>query len=51
MGKTRPKNIIIKELIGVNRLNEPVSLGIPFEKGLLHDPGALCLYDNNDKEM
>ena len=48
MEKTRSKNILIKELIAVNRLNEPVSFGIPFGKGILQDSNTLCLYDNND---
>ena len=48
MGKTRSINILIKELMGVNRLNEPVSFGIPFEKGLFHNPNVLCLHDEND---
>ncbi|MBU4259948.1 MAG: hypothetical protein KKI12_00250 [Proteobacteria bacterium] len=37
--------IIIEETAGIDRTNEPVTVGIPFPKGLLTDTSGLCIVD------
>jgi len=38
--------IIIKETAGINRFNEPVTVGVPFPKGLLKEESSLRLHDS-----
>jgi len=38
-------NIIIEETAGIDRTNEPVTVGIPFPKGMLKDTSVLGLMD------
>ncbi len=38
--------IIIEEIAGINRYNEPVIVGIPFPRGLLKDVSSLRLHDS-----
>ena len=40
-----PVPIIIEEYAGIDRTNEPVTVGIPFPKGLLTDASVLSLID------
>jgi len=40
--------IIIEEYAGIDRINEPVTVGIPFPKGLLRDSSKLSLIDPDD---
>jgi len=37
--------IIIEEISGINRTNEPVSVGIPFPEGVLRETSGLVLHD------
>jgi hypothetical protein len=47
----KPVNIIITEPAGITRINEPVTMGIPFKKGILNDPSLLSIFDENDKPV
>ncbi|MCP4671239.1 MAG: hypothetical protein GY857_08025 [Desulfobacula sp.] len=37
--------LTIKEVAGVDRLNDIVSSGVPFPQGLIHDPDKLAVYN------
>jgi hypothetical protein len=37
--------LTVKEQIGVTRVNEPVTAGIPFPQGMVFDPSCLTLWD------
>lgn len=43
--------IIIEEYAGIDRVNEPVSVGIPFPKGLIKDTSRLVLLDPDDGSL
>ncbi len=45
MSNTIP--IIIEETFGIDRINEPVTVGIPFPKGFLKNASELCLIDTD----
>lgn len=43
--------IIVKETSGITRKNEPVTVGIPFPKGLVKNPEQLCLLSEYQKSI
>ncbi len=49
MSNTIP--IIIEETSGINRYNEPVTVGIPFPKGLLREESSLRLHDTRKGDL
>jgi len=44
-------SIIIREESGINRVNEPVTLGMPFPRGLLLEPDRLALIDQQNDPL
>lgn len=51
MNRKERVEIIIEETLGVNRVGEPVTVGVPFPKGLLSDKDRLYLFDTEDKPL
>ncbi|MCM8787663.1 MAG: hypothetical protein NC935_06370 [Candidatus Omnitrophica bacterium] len=47
MGASYKIPIILDELSGINRIDEPVTGGIPIKKGLLFDTKNICLINQN----
>ena len=45
VGKFKEKGIIFRETLGIDRVNEPISFGIPFKKGELRDTDSISLVD------
>jgi hypothetical protein len=43
--------LIIKETYGIERMQEPVSIGIPFPKGKIDDRSLLCILDEYDRSV
>jgi hypothetical protein len=43
--------LVIEELAGINRLNEPVTVGIPFPQGVLSDVGNLIIIDSTGNRI
>ena len=41
----------IREQSGVRRIQEPITMGIPFPKGLVSDSSALAMYTENDEAI
>lgn len=43
--------LLLEERRGVKRINEPVTVGLPFSQGSLTDAGALTLWDDAGREL
>jgi YetA-like protein len=43
--------LIVEETTGCNRVNEPVSAGIPFPQGTIFEPSQLSLWDKDAKRL
>ena len=43
--------ITIKERDGINRVKEPVSIGIPFSKGILYNTDLIYVVDNKENRI
>jgi hypothetical protein len=43
--------IIIEEYAGIERIDEPVMIGIPFPKGMLRSPASLQLAEATDEQI
>lgn len=51
MDNNKKIKLIIEENSGITRIKEPVTVGIPFPRGLLIEKGELSLVDANDKPI
>ncbi|RLC21989.1 MAG: hypothetical protein DRI57_01000 [Deltaproteobacteria bacterium] len=49
--KTLLTTITTRETQGTDRKNEPVTIGIPFPEGLVHNPSDLILRDQGDNNL
>jgi len=48
-GKMRPVQILFEETLGLERINEPVTIGVPFPRGVLFRETALVLQDSHSE--
>src|SRR5262245_45096086 len=44
-------SLILEESVGLQRVSEPVTVGLPFRQGMVFDPSSLTLWDVNNHEF
>ena len=49
--RVSPIDIVLEEASGIPRICEPVTMGVPFAKGILRDPSSLSLLDEEDHQI
>lgn len=51
MDKKESVKLVIEETLGIDRVGEPVIVGIPFPKGMLKDENYLSLFDSEGNQV
>ena len=44
-------SLLVGEQAGIRRVNEPVTVGLPFAQGMVFDPACLTLWGTDDREL
>jgi hypothetical protein len=44
-------SLLLGEQAGIRRVNEPVTVGLPFAQGMVFDPACLTLWDSDGQEL